>query len=86
MPILWTARFEKAFKALDARVQRKVLRALLLLEENPRHPSLRVKPVQGTKEIWEARVDRQYRMTLQFEQDTRIMRNVDSHDECLRRP
>ena len=86
MPIILTARFEKAFKALGKPVQRKVLRTLRLLDENPRHPSLHVKPVQGTRGIWEARVDLQYRMTFERERETIIMRNVDNHDEYLRKP
>ncbi len=86
MAIIWTGRFEKAFKSLNKAIQRKVLRALLLLDENPRHPSLQIKRVQGTEGIWEARVDLQYRLTFQMMGEDKILRNVDSHDKCLRKP
>lgn len=86
MAIIWTGRFEKAFKSLNQAIQRKVLRALLLLDENPRHPSQQIKRVQGTEGIWEAWVDLQYRLTFQMMGEDKILRNVDSHDKCLRKP
>ncbi len=87
MPVVRTKRFDAAFFALrDQVVQKKVLKALRVLAENPRHPSLRVKPVQGTKGVWEARVDDQYRMTFEMLGDSLILRNVDNHDDCLRNP
>lgn len=86
MTILWTARFESAFKSLERSTQKKVLKALLLLDSDLHHPSLQVKQIQGTAGIYEARVDRRYRMTFELQDDKRIMRNVDNHDACLRDP
>ncbi len=58
--------------------------------ENPYHPSLHIKKVQGTKGIWEGRIDRQYRFTFQFvkenDQTIIVFRNIDNHDECLKNP
>ncbi len=87
MLVIRTRSFDDAFFALrDQKVQRKVLKALRLLGENPRHPSLQVKVVQGTKGIWEARVDNQYRVTFEMSGDSLTLRNVDNHDDCLRNP
>ena len=36
--------------------------------------------------IWEARVDFQYRMTLEIEGGYCLLRNVGKHDETLSRP
>ncbi len=85
-----TERFKKAFRALPKPVQEKAVKALRLLAENPRHPSLQVKKIQGTENVWEARVDRKYRFTFQFEDDNDqtmiVLRNIDNHDDCLKNP
>jgi len=42
--------------------------------------------VESAPGIFEAYVDRKYRMTFEHRGDTFVMRNVDNHDECLRNP
>jgi len=85
-----TERFKRAFRDLPAPIQEKAVKALRLLAENPRHPSLQVKKIRGTENIWEARVDQKYRFTFQIEhergQTVIFLRNIDSHDDCLRNP
>lgn len=85
-----TERFKKAFRALPKSVQEKAIKAFRLIQDNPHHPSLHVKRVQGTDDIWEGRVDRQYRFTFQFikedDQTVIVFRNIDDHDECLKNP
>ncbi len=80
-------RFKKAFKKLSPELQARVLKALKLLEENPRHPSLQTKPIQGFRGIYEARVDLSYRMTYQrLPGDILFLRAVGKHDETLDNP
>jgi mRNA-degrading endonuclease RelE of RelBE toxin-antitoxin system len=80
-------RFKKAFKKLPPEVQAKVIKALKLPEENPRHPSLQTKPIQGVRGIFEARVDQSYRMTYQrLPDDVLLLRVVGKHDETLKNP
>lgn len=86
MAIVITDRFRKAYHRLPQPVQQRVKKALRQLDENPRHPSLQVKKIGGTADIYEVRVDRRYRMSFQFEDKDRIMRNVDDHDDCLKNP
>ena len=82
-----TRRFLKSFARLPKAIQEKIKKQIALLAENPRHPSLRTKPVQGTDGIYEARIDRDYRMTYERQSDdTLVMRVVDRHDEALRKP
>ena len=65
----------------------KLKKALALLEENPRHPSLQTKPIKGARGFYEARVDINYRMTyIRLPDDTVEMSNVDKHDEALKNP
>lgn len=90
MPFRRTERFKKAFRALPVSIQQKAIKALRLLAENPRHPSLQVKKIQGTENIWEGRVDQKYRFTFQFENENDqvviVLRNIDNHDDCLKHP
>ena len=80
-------RFKKAYKKLSPALRAKVIKALALLKENPRHPSLRTKRVQGVRGICEARVDQSCRMTYQrISDDTFLMRVVGKHDETLKNP
>ena len=86
MPIIITNRFKKAYQKLPADIQKKVKKALRLLNEDPRHPSLQVRKIQGVKNIYEGRIDQKYRFSFQFDGEDKILRNVDNHDECLKNP
>lgn len=82
-----TMRFLKSFSRLPKAIQEKNKKQISLLAENPRHPTLRTKPVQGTDGIYEARIDRDYRMTYERKtDDTLVLRVVDRHDEALKKP
>ena len=85
--IRFTRRFLKSFARLPAAVQEKVKKQIALLAENPRHPSLQSRPIQGAPGIYEARVDIDYRMTYERDaDDTLVLRVVGKHDEALKNP
>ena len=64
-----------------------VKKALRLLAENPRHPSLQTKPVERAPGIYEARVDQRYRLTYErLAGDVLRMRVVGKHDTALKKP
>jgi len=86
MPIELTERFVKQYAQLPKAIQRKVDKALTLLDADFRHPGLRSHPIESAPGVIEAYVDHKYRMTFERHGDTFIMRNVDNHDECLRQP
>jgi len=80
-------RFKKAYKKLSPELQEKTRKALALLGENPRHPSLRTKSVQGIRGVDEARVDIASRMTYErLANDILFMRVVGEHDKTLKNP
>lgn len=87
-----TARFKKAYLSLPKHVQKKAVKAFQLFRENPAYPSLVVKKIQGNSEIWEGRIDQQYRFTFHYESQSDtdkkvcVFRNIDNHDECLKNP
>lgn len=85
--IKFTQRFWKTFARLPRAVQEKVKKQIVLLAENPRHPSLQTKPIQGAPGVYEARVDHDYRMTYEREPDnTLTLRVVGKHAEALKNP
>jgi len=86
VPIVITERFAVAYARLPSHVQKKVDKALRLLDADFRHPSLRTRPIEGTRGIYEARVDQKHRMTYEREGDRLIMRTVGTHDETLTKP
>jgi len=86
MPIVITERFARAYARLPRHIQKKVDKDLRLLEADFRHPSLRARLIEGTKGIYEARVDRKHRMTYEREGDRLIMRTVGEHDKTLAWP
>lgn len=86
MRFIVTARFRQAYRSLPDSLRGKADKAIRLLAENPRHPSLHLKKIQGTSGIWEARVDRGCRMTLEISADAFILRNIGKHDETLGNP
>jgi mRNA-degrading endonuclease RelE of RelBE toxin-antitoxin system len=86
MRIAYTDRFRRAYAALVDRDAERVRKALGLLAVDPRHPGLRVKKMQGTERIWEARASKSLRITFEVEGDWILLRNVGAHDATLRRP
>jgi mRNA-degrading endonuclease YafQ of YafQ-DinJ toxin-antitoxin module len=88
MPKVETSeRFEQDYVHLPIDIRKKVAKAMRLLAENPRHPSLRAKPVHGIAGVFEARVDVSYRMTYErLPGDLLFLRSVGKHDETLKNP
>ena len=85
--IKFTRRFLKAYARLPAEMQDRIKKQIALLAENPRHPSLQTKPIQGARGIYEARVDIDYRLTYERQaDDTLVLRVVGKHDAAIRRP
>jgi mRNA interferase RelE/StbE len=87
MRFLTTEHFTKCYKDLPSGIQAQMDKQLSLLLENPKHPSLRIKKMQGTKgEVFEGRVSRNYRFTFQIEGDTYVLRRVGPHNQILKKP
>ena len=55
-----TESFKKDFRQLPKPVQEKFEKKFRLFTENIRHPSLRVKKMEGHKNRWEASIDMFY--------------------------
>ena len=81
-----TSRFKRAAKKLTAQDRGRLATALLRYEENPSHPSLGVRRIQGTTDIWEGRASDSIRFTFEKIDGGIILRNVGPHDATLKRP
>lgn len=73
-------RFKRDFQSLSAIIRRRAEKQLALFVNNPGHPSLRIKKMQGLPGIWEGRVTRKYRFTFEFREDVCILRRIGTHD------
>lgn len=79
--------FKKCVLELDRKTREKLKKQLNLLATNPRHPSLRVKKIKGTRTIFEARVNDFYRLTFQYgEKGEIILRVVGPHNVAIKKP
>ncbi len=85
MEIQTTKPFDKNWDTLPQGIKRRAKKQFDLLIKNPKHPSLRLKKMQGYSETWEGSITRKYRFTFQIEGDTYILRKVGKH-EILRKP
>lgn len=85
MRLVTTQPFEKDYTALPRDIQEQIDKKLTLFVRDPRHPSLRVKKMEGFSGIWEGSVTKGYRFTFQIERETYILRRIGTHD-ILRTP
>ena len=76
MNFIETVRFKRAYKSLPDEVKVWAKETLRKLADNPRHPSLQVKKIKGTNDIWEMRVSLDYRITFQMIKECFILRNM----------
>ena len=85
--VILSLRFKAAYRSLPKEIRIKVQKALRLLAENPAHPSLRSKPIQGIKGVYEISPDRRYRITYErLPGDLLLVRVVGIHDDALKNP
>jgi mRNA-degrading endonuclease YafQ of YafQ-DinJ toxin-antitoxin module len=78
--------FKEDYKKLQPDEQDLVDKALEFLAVDTRHPSLRLKRLEGYKGVWEARASRELRFTFTWVGEVITLRVVGHHDEVLRSP
>jgi hypothetical protein len=89
MRYIRTVQFKEDAAALPPEIREKLPKAFKLFQENPRHPSLQTNKIRGAKtrnqeDIWEGRVDQDYRFTFHYGKDENgeaavIFRRVGPH-------
>jgi len=78
--------FKQKVALLEPQIKKALKTKLELMYQNPKHPSLRTKRVQGTTDIYEASITMSYRMTWQYYEDGILLRNVGEHDKTFKKP
>lgn len=81
----FTKRFQKRFKKLTAHEKRLLHSKLKLLSENPMHPSLRTKHIQGSDGLFECSVNMDIRIIWCYESNTIIILLDVGHHDVLNR-
>ena len=87
MKFVYSDCFKKDVSALS-QAEKKILKEkIILLFKNPKHPSLRVKKIQGRKDIFKASITMDIHMTCQYLKEYAILlRKVGPYDRTLKKP
>ncbi len=79
--LVYTPRFAKHFKSLTEQEKKQLQSKFNLLVDNPLHPSLRTKHIQGTDGLFECSVNMDIRIVWYYEGDKMIvLLDVGHHD------
>ncbi|MGH7597793.1 MAG: type II toxin-antitoxin system RelE/ParE family toxin [bacterium] len=83
MQIVTTKTFDKLFKAIDKKIQRKAAQKTELFKQNPFNPILRTEKLHPkTHGVWSFRVDLDYRIVFKFtEKDVAEFRFIGHHNK-----
>lgn len=85
-----TSKFKRSFKKLPREIQYLFGDKMEQFIDDWRHPSLRVKRIQGTDGIWEASLNMSIRFTFEWLEENGILicllHNIGDHDHVLRPP
>ena len=79
MKIDYLPRALKALEAAPADVQKAFFKQVLFLEKDLRHPSLHAKKYDEANDIWQARVNRNWRFYFKIEDDAYIIAAIVPH-------
>lgn len=79
MKVRFSPRFDRAYAEAPAEIQRAFDRKLALLVQNLRHPSLRAKKYDESRDIWQARVNGGWRFYFRIEGDTYFLLDIIPH-------
>ncbi|MCD6284011.1 hypothetical protein J7J12_02020 [bacterium] len=79
MKIYYTPKFKQSFSKFPKEIKNKFYKQINFLLRNPRHPSLQIKKYDGSKGIWQARVDRKIRFYFLIEDNSYILLEIKKH-------
>lgn len=79
MKLLFSPRFLKQYGDAPMQVQKAFDKQAKLLVDNLRHPGLRSKKFDEAKDIWQARVTRDWRFYFTIEGDTYYVHTIIKH-------
>ncbi len=71
--------FKEQLDQAPENIQQKFYKQIEFLKHNMRHPSLRAKKYGGAQDIWQARVDKNWRFFFEVRGDAIILLNIKKH-------
>jgi len=83
--LTFTERFQKHYKKLCDIERKQISNKLAILAENPMHPSLRTKRIQGTSDLFECSVNMDIRVIWYYEGDKLIILLDVGHHDILKK-
>ncbi|WP_254904831.1 hypothetical protein [Clostridium tyrobutyricum] len=84
-----TDKFKREYKKLPNNIKESFKKQFARFVEYPYaefHPSLRIKRIQGTNDIFEMTITMSIRVTWQYIDDRILLRNIGRHDKTLGNP
>ncbi len=79
MKLDYSERFLKSLEETPLQIQKAFFKQSKLLLQNLRHPSLRAKKYDEAKDIWQARITRDWRFYFSIEGDTYRLHEITPH-------
>jgi mRNA interferase RelE/StbE len=79
MHLHYTERFRRSYASAPPQIQRAFDRRVALLVSNLRHPSLRAKKYDEARDIWQARVTRDWRFYFRIVDDVYDLIDIIPH-------
>ena len=79
MTVQRTERFRRSYEAAPARIKQTFEKQITYLAKNIRHPSLHAKKYDEAEDIWQARVNRDWRFYFQIDGDTYVLLDIMKH-------
>ena len=86
MKLELTSAFRKDYRKLPRPIRHKAKKQLRFLAQNIKHPSLRVKRMRGKYDkntLWEARIDRFYRLSFFKQKNTLYLLRIGPHEKVI---
>jgi mRNA interferase RelE/StbE len=89
MELSYKPQFLRDYDRLPQQLQKRLEQKLKLLLDNPRHPSLRVKKIEGIvkgyQNVFEGSINMNYRFLFQVEGDTYVLLRCGTHTKIFGR-
>jgi hypothetical protein len=79
MRLIFTPHFSRSYTKAPAAIQQAFDKQSLLLLQDLRHPSLRAKKYDESKDLWQARVTGSWRFYFKIERDAYLLEEIKVH-------
>lgn len=79
MNVFYAPEFKQALKLCSREIKRKLYKQVDNLVEDLRYPSLHAKKYDEERDIWQARVDRNYRFYFYIDGDAYVLLDICAH-------